>query len=385
MPQFRPLECLLILPLALLCACAGADHRLEGTNYARDLPPYVADVLETRAPAPGLPRSDGSLVHRLVLIGDAGDDRENAPTLRALGRWGDAHADRTTVLFLGDNLYMSGLRDEGHAERARDERILRSQIDATRARRIFAPGNHDWGIPDISAARLHNEQVFVDAEEGAEFLPKDGCPGPARRILAEAGRLQRGVALVVVDLQWWLLPPDERPDCDGLDEAAAVAALQSTLDELSDHWVIVGAHHPLTTGGPHGGLSYGALADFLLGMVKLYYGSLQNTYEPNYAHAIVQISDAMAESRPLAFAGGHDHSLQLLQGGPAAHYEIVSGAGSTKKVSTVTNIEPTLFAHAHPGFVVLDFHARAGGDEILFHVVEAGAAAPVLTTRLSAP
>ena len=48
----------------------------------------------------------------MLLIGDAGDSRDNAPTLEALGRWGNAHPGRTTVLFLGDNLYPQGLHED---------------------------------------------------------------------------------------------------------------------------------------------------------------------------------------------------------------------------------------------------------------------------------
>jgi hypothetical protein len=372
----------LALGFALVTACSSGGNRLQGPNYGSEVPPFVAAGLETLTPAPGLPDAGGSLVRRVLLIGDAGDSRENQPTLDALGHWGDAHQERTTVLFLGDNLYPSGLHD---GDRERGEAVLLSQIDATRADRVFTPGNHDWGIPSFSAARLMEEQRFIDAQPGAELLPKQGCPGPATRVLAPAGELRKGLAVVLLDFQWWLLPPEERPDCGGLDEDAAVAQLGAALRELEDHWVIVGAHHPLTTGGPHGGLSYGGIADVFIGMIGWFMGGLQNTYEPAYANAIAKISGALATAQPLLFAGGHDHNLQLLRGGPASRYEIVSGAGSVKKVSTVTHIDQTLFAHAHPGFIAIDFHRRAAGDEVILHVVEAGNSAPVLTTPLVEP
>ncbi len=372
----------LVVAVALFSACASGGNRLQGPNYGSDVPPFVADGLETLTPAPGLPDGGRSLVRRMVLIGDAGDSRENQPTLDALGRWGDAHAERTTVVFLGDNLYPEGLHD---GDRERGEAVLHSQLDATRAPRIFTPGNHDWGIPHFSAERLMEEQRFIDAQPGAEMLPKEGCPGPTLRLLGPAGELQKGLALVLLDLQWWLLPPEERPDCGGLDEDDALAQLRARLTELDDHWVIVGAHHPLSTGGPHGGLSYGGFADLIIGLYGWFLGGLQNTYEPAYANAVVKLSGALAGTRPLLYAAGHDHNLQLLRGGSASHYEVVSGAGSLKRVSTVTHIESSLFAHAHPGFIVLDFHQRASGDEVLLHVVETGNDAPVLTTRLVAP
>jgi hypothetical protein len=375
-------RCAWVVVPFLVCACASGGNRLEGPDYGRDGPPFLAEELEALAPDPSLPDAGSSLVHRVLLVGDAGDSRENQPTLDALGRWGDAHTDRTTVVFLGDNLYPEGLHD---GDRERGEAVLRTQLDATRAPRIFTPGNHDWGIPNFSVDRVMEEQRFIDAQPGAELLPKDGCPGPATRSLAEPGALGRGLTLVVIDLQWWLLPAEERPSCGDLDEAGAVAALTETLDALENRWVIVSAHHPLTTGGPHGGLSYGPGVDWIIGIVGWYLGGLQNTYEPAYANAIDQLTDALAKTRPLLFAAGHDHNLQLLRGGAASQYEVVSGAGSVKKVSTVTDIEQTLFAHAHPGFVAIDFHQRGRGDEVLLHVVETGKELPTLSTRLEGP
>jgi hypothetical protein len=79
--------------------------------------------------------------------------------------------------------------------------------------------------------------------------------------------------------------------------------------------------------------------------------------------------------------GGHDHSLQILDGGDEAGIVVVSGAAT--RVSAVGAIEGTLFAHAHRGFVVFDFY-RAGpeagaSDLLLAKVVETGSPDPVAT------
>ena len=70
--------------------------------------------------------------------------------------------------------------------------------------------------------------------------------------------------------------------------------------------------------------------------------------------------------------GGHDHSLQILDGGHEARLVVVSG--SATKVSGVTSIDGTLFAHAHRGFIAFDFHeAVENADGVLVvNVVEAG-------------
>ena len=62
----------------------------------------------------------------------------------------------------------------------------------------------------------------------------------------------------------------------------------------------------------------------------------------------------------------------MLEGGNVARVVIVSGAAS--RVSGVTSLDGTLFAHAHLGFVVMDFYRLEGGTEetVLVRVVETG-------------
>ncbi|MGE4653316.1 MAG: metallophosphoesterase [Myxococcota bacterium] len=364
-----------------LAGCASDPNRLEGPNYGRKSSAFVSSTLSTLTPDPALPDAGPSLVRRVVLIGDAGNMTHNEETLSTLGRWGDAHAERSRVVFLGDNLYPAGLRED---DRERGERVLRSQLDATQASKTFTPGNHDWGYPVPSAENLGREERFIEARPDANFRPRDGCPGPSVETLsAPGGDVPRGLSVVFIDLQWWLLPADQRPECGGVDEERAARELADRLEALKGQWVIVAAHHPLRSGGPHGGLSYGWAADRVVSVLGWWLGSMQNTYEPAYANATEQIRAALAPTRPLLYAAGHDHNLQLLEGDASTQYEVVSGAGSVRRVSTVTEIPGTLFAHAYPGFVVLDFHSTPSGEEVRLHVVETGRDAPVMSTRLA--
>ena len=61
---------------------------------------------------------------------------------------------------------------------------------------------------------------------------------------------------------------------------------------------------------------------------------------------------------------------------------VVSGAAS--QVSRVTSTEGTLFAHAHRGFVVFDFHAvrKTPGGVLVASVVETGREKPVFSLAL---
>src|SRR2546427_3152226 len=134
--------------------------RSRSTRPALNAPRFAASILSLccalglpacwRAPLRGIDfgpehdpyRSKGHIepeeirrepVYRLLLFGDGGEPGAKDPTLALLGEWGNAHPARTTAVFLGDNLYPSGLAFEGRA-RARGEAILLQQIEATRAR-----------------------------------------------------------------------------------------------------------------------------------------------------------------------------------------------------------------------------------------------------------
>src|SRR5690606_32767865 len=68
---------------------------------------------------------------------------------------------------------------------------------------------------------------------------------------------------------------------------------------------------------------------------------------------------------PLVYAAGHDHSLQVFDGGRThARYTLVSGMGS--RSSDVGSNRRTLFAHSNPfapGFMEIDF-LKTGGARL---------------------
>ena len=179
----RRIFTLLLLALVL----TGCANRLTGPDYAWDEPAFVAQKSGAAVPAV-------ELVHRMLLIGDAGYYLEGDPTLEALGRLA-AEAPSASVVFLGDNIYDSGLQDD---DREDGERILGQQLEATPVPKIVLPGNHDWGLTlsDETAKSIRNQQEFVDGwpAGNAEFIPKDACMGPVARELVPAanGRPGRG-------------------------------------------------------------------------------------------------------------------------------------------------------------------------------------------------
>ena len=74
-------------------------------------------------------------------------------------------------------------------------------------------------------------------------------------------------------------------------------------------------------------------------------------------------------ARPIVYAAGHDHSMQVFEGaeGSEAAFFLVSGRGAADKHSLVGHDESTLYAEEVPGFMILDFLSQ---DRVMLRVIE---------------
>jgi hypothetical protein len=326
---------------------------------------------------PGLPevphRSDRP-VYRVILVGDGGAPQpKDDPTLALLGRWGDEMPERTEVVYLGDNVYPAGVQPSNPSARE----ILLEQMRATRAAKLFVPGNHDWGysgrqwlVPGV----LLEQQQFIESHADdmkADFVPKNGCPGPTEKWLLPRGQpLDGGLVVVALDLHWWLLDKKDRPQCEGIDDTSAFLNRFGEMLRTHQHDnVLVVAHHPIRSGGPHGGYTRGFWLDLGITIARPFYKA-PDLFQPSYHTMVLLLEKEMAGDPPLAMIGGHDHSLQIIDGGRFTRLVIVSGALS--RLSSVTAIDGTLFAHAHLGFIVMDFYKLGADETCLVQVVETG-------------
>ncbi|MGH7530280.1 MAG: metallophosphoesterase, partial [Gemmatimonadales bacterium] len=310
------------------------------------------------------------------LVGDAGEPAAppaREPVLAALEAAAVA-APNPIVVFLGDNIYPRGMPDTAAPERAEAERRLGEQLRVTRAsgaRGIFVPGNHDWDKHgrDGWAAIRRAEAFIAAAGAGAVLLPGEGCPGPA---VVDLGATVR---LVALDTQWWLHdgPKPQHPasscPADAPDEV--VAALASALRDSAGRLVVVVGHHPLRTGGPHGGYFSWDAHIFPLRAVKPWLwiplpliGSIypiarangissQDASSAAYGRMRAALGRGFAAAPPLVYAAGHEHALQVI-GGSAARYLLVSGGGTFGHTSAITALDSTRFARRASGFMRID-------------------------------
>lgn len=308
------------------------------------------------APAPA-----DSVALTLVLIGDAGlPDPEGEPVLDALRRDLAADPTRTLVVFLGDNVYPHGIPDEDAPDRAEAERILRGQMAPlleTGTRGIFVPGNHDWDAGSPAGWTYVVRQAQWVAANGrglVEVQPEGGCPGPVVRDVAGVLRL------IVLDTQWWLHggPKPEGPDsrCGAKTQEAVVDSLRVVLASAGQLRTVVVSHHPMVSGGEHGG--YFDWPTYLfpfhpwarIGGVF----ATQDVSGAEYRNMRTQLDRALAISPPLVFAAGHEHNLQVLRRSPA-RYLVVSGGGIYGHTTPVRAITGTRYVRRASGYVRLTF------------------------------
>ncbi len=339
-----------------------------------------------------LPES-AELRFRLLLAGDAGAPREHEPALDLMTAWAAKNPERTMVIFLGDFLYDYGMPEEQAPDRREMERRIQAQIDVikkTGCRGFFVAGNHDWRQ---GLAGLQRAAGYIQAQLGTEggLLPPAGWIGP---VVLDVEHIR----ILALDSNLWINPnlqPVGSSPQQTLEDS--IADLKDALLSAGNRFVVVAAHHPLDSHGSHGGFYdwkdhlfpltawidwlwvplpiIGSLHPLLRWNVVRHYEELNSS---RYKRMIADFGEAFEPNKPLLYAAGHDHALQVLEG-EAVGYVLVSGAGIDSRLSKVTDGPNTLFAHLHTGFMAVDFHQNG---EAWLYVVEPDSEEVVFAIRL---
>ncbi len=350
-----------------------------------------ASPVGTPLPGPAGP------VRKLLLVGDTGAPAPVEPVLGALRSEAARDPAGTLVVVLGDDVYPDGVPAEGRPGRLEAESRLFAQVDAvvaSGARGLFLPGNHDWMKGDREgwdAVRREEALVVARGRGRVGYLPGGGCPGPV--VLDVSPDLR----LAVLDTQWWLQagprPEGEASPCREKSEADVVASLRAAAEGAGSRAFVVLAHHPLLSGGEHGG-RFGwrqhlfPLVDAarwawlpLPGIGSLYpavrsagKGSPQDLSSPPYRRLIESMERALGPRPALLWASGHEHNMQFLEGGsPAARYLLVSGCGIYGNGTRVERLPTTRFAARDAGFFAVRFPTGAPPEAEAFVATPAGA------------
>jgi hypothetical protein len=334
----------------------------------------------TVTPAPVAPLDSIELA--LFLIGDAGSkayDRE--PVLEELARQSDSlRTVKQFVVFLGDNVYPRGVPPVGHGSRDDAERKAAALVYAIRqgaGQGFLVPGNHDWdrqGPEGWNAIRRQDTLVSQFGGKEVRLLPHGGCPGP------EVVDVGTHVRLIALDSEWWVhtkvKPYGATSPCPTRTEREVTDSLLGALRDKGTRYAIVVDHHPLRSGGEHGGSFQLGDHIFPLRNVKSWLwiplpiiGSLyplarkmgisnQDLSGRKYRLMRRSFEAVFAKYPPLVMASGHDHDLQVIRGGRPevthAGYQLVSGAGILGHTGLVRRVEGSLFERDAAGFMRLD-------------------------------
>jgi Calcineurin-like phosphoesterase len=326
--------------------------------------------------APPVPSpSSADVETSLFLIGDAGQPTRDEPVLTALRRLIARDSSRSLVLFLGDNIYPRGLPRPGTPGYDSAAARLDAQIrvlTGTGVPGYFLPGNHDWdrfGDDGWNAIRRQETRIREVGGPLARLLPGGGCPGP--HVIDVRDRLR----LILLDTQWWLQggvkPRDSSSGCPYFTTEAVQEALRAAVRSAGTRNVVVAGHHPLASGGEHGGffdwkdhlfplrhaLSWLWLPLPGIGSAYPIARGLgvtsQDISSRAYSAMIRAFGEAFEGKPPLIFAAGHEHGLQVIEGG-AVRWQLVSGAGISRHEGPLVAVPGTLLALQAAGFMRVD-------------------------------
>ena len=318
---------------------------------------------------------EDSVQQRIILIGDAGElaGDSSHPVVKAV-RDNIKLDAKTTILYLGDNLYKIGLPDQEYDTYEKARAILDSQLsiaDGTPAKVLMIPGNHDWenggrgGYDAIIRQQLYVDFLSVN-KPNIRFYPVDGCPGP------KEVQLGNDVSIIIFDSQWWLHPhdkPEIESDCECKTKEELVQQLGDMAARNSKKLVILACHHPFKSNGPHGGFftikqHIFPLTDLrknlfipmpIIGSIypiaRSIFGTPQDIPHPTYQTMITQVTEAVRRSAPnVLFVAGHEHNLQHIR--DSSYHYIVSGGGC--KTNRVSDSRKSEFTSRTQGFAVLE-------------------------------
>jgi hypothetical protein len=125
-----------------------------------------------------------SLSHRVILIGDAGEQKKDVQPVIEYIKKTFTLDKNTTVIYLGDNIYPQGLPSHYASNYDEKKQVLDSQANivlGTEATAYFIAGNHDWMQGRKGGyQQVINQYRYIQSLQrpNVQFVPADVCPGP---------------------------------------------------------------------------------------------------------------------------------------------------------------------------------------------------------------
>ncbi|QQL49080.1 metallophosphoesterase [Mucilaginibacter ginkgonis] len=316
---------------------------------------------------------DSKVVQRIIYIGDAGeaDTQQGGVLSHAQAR---ILPGKTNVIYLGDNIYPTGMGLPGALNEKETGDILKSQFEPMRAKGApvyFIPGNHDWDrMGPQGLAKIKRQWEFITEQKDSllKVVPGNGCADPYEI------KINDSLVVIAFDSEWWLyLYSKENPDadCDCKTEDEIIARFKEILNRNRDKVIMLADHHPFISYGHHGG--YYGIGDYffpltsvnknlyipLPGLGALYpvlrdgFPAAEDQSHPLYRTMVDKIYKAFEGFPNMMVVSGHEHGLQFNK--DHDRIQVVSGSGA--KEAFVKKGPHSLYAETKPGFVIADLLA----------------------------
>ena len=336
----------------------------------------------------GIGFSQETIKYSVYLIGDTGSPVMDSadPVLSNLKLRLEKEGKNAAIVFLGDNIYHSGLPPEGDEDHITARSKLTVQLDAIKDFKgeiYYVPGNHDWNDAKVGGLDYINRQEkYMESylDRGDVMIPDEGCPGP------ETKKLGKDVLLIALNSQWWLHPKEDESnsDCPNKNRTQIIDELRGILDQEDDKHIIIAMHHPIYSDGSHNGFYQFQDHVFPLtaakknlyiplpGIGSLYpffrstFGAKQDMPHPLYQTYREDVLDAIAPYRNVVLASGHEHNLQYFLKGE--NHFIKSGSGS--KSSPLPPNSDAIFGSGNKGYAKLDYISSGAVRLSFYEIIE---------------
>ncbi|MFT5384849.1 MAG: hypothetical protein ACI8X3_001840, partial [Saprospiraceae bacterium] len=327
--------------------------------------------------------TDLPIKHTMYLIGDAGDNSpdKQLPTLELLKQKLAASSEKSSVIFLGNNVYPKGMPKKSK-EKDRDlaEYQLDAQLDILKDYKgeiIFTPGAYDWKKYGLKGLKRQAKYIDKTLNAGIEdddewknyFYPEDACSGP------EVIEINDQLVVVVVDSEWYLSDWDKEPEINDGCEIKSRKDFKFFFEEIvrknRNKNVVIAMHHPMYSYGPHGGffspkdhlfpITKNGKTQYIplpvIGSMAAFYrlaiGNKGDLSNRTYKELNADIMAGATKNGSFIFASGHEHSMQYISQ-KRQHFIVSGSGGSTKTAATAS--KGSEFAYGGTGFSQIDFY-----------------------------
>ncbi|UWY28201.1 metallophosphoesterase [Flavobacterium sp. TR2] len=323
------------------------------------------------------------IAHTFFLVGDAGnaDEEQAQQTLELLHQKLKKASKKSTLLFLGDNIYPKGFPNDKHPEdKALAETKLTNQLKLTKGfkgKTIVIPGNHDW-YSGIKGLERQADFVTKYLNDKKAFLPRKSCP-------IENVKIDSTTTLIAIDSEWFLEDWNDHPtindNCEIKTREAFFEELEGLLNKNQEKTVVLAIHHPLLSNGTHGGqfslekqlfpleqkIPLPIIGSFINLLRKTSGVSPQDIQNKQYTIYAKRIKTLLQKQKNVIVVSGHDHNLQYIS--KENIQQIISGAGSKSEAARA--ISPYDFSYGGNGYATLTMF-NSGDAKVCFYGNENG-------------